>query len=133
MANKKTGAAAICPTFCLQTTRSANCKHHLFAADNTISKQQATLLVLVSGIQHTFSQLEKDAKQLFANVISSLEGRFDILGYSCIGRSVSSFVNINYPVSKKLHRPSPVALKFNRTPSTVSSKQRPVRPSAVFS
>jgi hypothetical protein len=47
------------------------------SADSTISKLQAALLVLVSGIQETFSQLEEDAEQLFANVVSSLDSSFD--------------------------------------------------------
>jgi hypothetical protein len=80
MANMKMGAAVIFPDF--------------LSADNTISKLQATslvcrqhnqklqatLLALVSGIQQTFSQLEEVAKQLFSNVVSNLEGSFDILG-----------------------------------------------------
>jgi hypothetical protein len=51
------------------------------SADSTISKLQAALLALLSGIQQTFSQLEEDADQLFANVVSSLDSSFDISGY----------------------------------------------------
>jgi hypothetical protein len=45
------------------------------------SKLQAALLFLVSGIEQTFSQLEEDAEQLFANVVSSLDSSFDISGF----------------------------------------------------
>jgi hypothetical protein len=50
-------------------------------ARSTISELQAALLDFVSGIQQTFSQLEEDAQQLFANVDSSFDSSFDISGY----------------------------------------------------
>ena len=51
------------------------------SADSTISELQAALLAFVSGIEQTFSQLEEDAEQLFANIVSSLDSSFDISEY----------------------------------------------------
>jgi hypothetical protein len=52
------------------------------SADSTINNLQAAFLVLVSGIQQTFSQLEDDdAEQLLADVLSSLDSSFEISGY----------------------------------------------------
>jgi len=53
------------------------------SADSTISKLPAALLVLLSGIQQTFSQLlvEEDAEQLLANVVNALDSSFDISEY----------------------------------------------------